>query len=401
MKQENIVVGLDVGTTKICVVVAEKLGNGLKIQGISTVPSAGLRKGIVINSDLTVDSVKKAVKSAELLTGIEISAVRVGISGDHIKGVNSCGIVSVRGKEVMSIDVERVIDSAKEVYVPLDREILQVIPMGFSLDGKNGIKDPIGMTGSRLEAKVYIITGSVTSVQNLMRSCQKAGLDIIDIIFEPLAAANAILTDEEKEKGVAVVVIGGGTTDLVLFKNGWVRHSRVFAIGGNHFTNDIAVCMNISLQEAERIKKAFGTVSAITDGSEEIEIFQEGQQKRIMRNHLSEIIQPRAEELLTLIKSELILSGGYEMASQGIVLTGGGSLLEGLIELMESKLCMPVRIGIARGFKGQTNIISNPIYSTGAGLVMNGLKTEINEYYPDDHRGVFNKMKSWFQEIFR
>jgi cell division protein FtsA len=402
MKQETVIVGLDVGTTKICAVVAEKLKNGLTIQGISTVPSAGLRKGVVINSEVTVDSIKKAVKSAGSLTGIEIHAVYVGISGGHIKGFNSCGVVSVRGKEVMPIDVDRVIDSAKAVYVPLDREVLQVIPTGYSLDGRNGIKDPVGMTGNRLEAKVYIVTGAVTSVQNLLQSCEKAGLDVIDIVFEPLAAAQAILTDEEKEKGVAIVDIGGGTTDIVLYKNGWIRHSSVFAIGGNHFTNDIAVCMNLSVQEAERIKKAFGTVSAaIIDDSEEIEIFQEGQQRKIMRRYLSEIIKPRAEELLHLIKSELLSCSGYEIASQGVVLTGGGSLLEGLIELTESTLCLPVRIGVARAFKECRDIISHPMYSTGAGLVLHGLKTETEEYYPDAYTGVFSKMKSLVQEIFR
>ncbi|NWF76510.1 MAG: cell division protein FtsA [Nitrospirae bacterium] len=401
MKQENIVVGLDVGTTKICAVVAEKNSNRVMIQSISSVPSTGLRKGVVINKELTADSIKKAVKSAESLTGIEIRAVHIGISGGHIKGFDSYGAVSVRDKKVMAIDVERAIDSAKEVYMPLNREVLQVIPMGYSVDGRNGIVNPIGMIGNRLEVKVYIITGAIRSVQNLLQSCQDAGVDVIDIVFEPLAAAEAILTDEEKKKGVAVIDIGGGTTDIVLYKNGWIRHSAVFDIGGNHFTNDIAVCLNLSIQEAERIKKTFGMVAKVTDGSEEIEIFQESQQRKIMCKDLSEIIMSRAEELLNLIKAELILCSGYEIASQGVVLTGGGSLLEGLIELAESKLCMPVRIGVARGLRGCSDIISNPMYSTGAGLVLHGVSTEIKEYYPDVSTGILNKMKSWAQEIFR
>lgn len=401
MKQGNIIVGLDVGTTKICAVVAEKNSNEVMIQSISSVPSAGLRKGVVINKELTADSIKKAVKSAESSTGIEIRAVHIGISGGHIKGFDSYGAVSVRDKKVMAVDVERAIDSAKEVYMPLNREVLQVIPMGYSVDGRNGIVNPIGMIGNRLEVKVYIITGAIRSVQNLLQSCQDAGLDVVDIVFEPLAAAEAILTDEEKKKGVAVIDIGGGTTDIVLYKNGWIRHSAVFDIGGNHFTNDIAVCLNLSIQEAERIKKAFGMVAKLTDGSEEVEIFQESQQRKIMCKNLSEIIMSRAEELLNLIKAELILCSGYEIASQGVVLTGGGSLLEGLIELAESKLCMPVRIGVARGFRGYSDIISNPMYSTGAGLVLHRVSTEIKEYYPDANTGILNKMKSWAQEIFR
>lgn len=401
MKQENIIVGLDVGTTKICVVVAEKNSNGVMIQNISSVPSTGLRKGVVINKELTADSIKKAVKSAESLTGIEIRAVHIGISGGHIKGFDSYGAVYVRDKKVMAVDVERAIDSAKEVYMPLNREVLQVIPMGYSVDGRNGIVNPIGMIGNRLEVKVYIITGAIRSVQNLLQSCQDAGLDVVDIVFEPLAAAEAILTDEEKKKGVAVIDIGGGTTDIVLYKNSWIRHSAVFDIGGNHFTNDIAVCLNLSIQEAERIKKTFGMVEKVTDGSEEIEIFQESQQRKIMCKNLSEIIMSRAEELLNLIKAELILCSGYEIASQGVVLTGGGSLLEGLIELAESKLCMPVRIGVARGFRGCSDIISNPMYSTGVGLVLHGVNTEIKKYYPDANTGVLNKIKSWAQEIFR
>lgn len=401
MKQENIIVGLDVGTTKICAVVAEKNSDGVMIQSISSVPSTGLRKGVVINKELTTDSIKKAVKSAESLTGIEIRAVHIGISGGHIKGFDSYGAVSVRDKKVMAVDVERAIDSAKEVYMPLNREVLQVIPMGYSVDGRNGIVNPIGMIGNRLEVKVYIITGAIRSVQNLLQSCQDAGLDVVDIVFEPLAAAEAILTDQEKKKGVAVIDIGGGTTDIVLYKNGWIRHSTVFDIGGNHFTNDIAVCLNLSIQEAERIKKTFGMVEKVTDGSGEIEIFQGSQQSKIMCKNLSEIIMSRAEELLNLIKAELILCSCYEIASQGVVLTGGGSLLEGLIELAESKLCMPVRVGVARGFRGCSDIISNPMYSTGAGLVLHGVSSAIKEYCPDTNTGILNKMKSWAQEIFR
>ena len=234
----NIIVGLDVGTTKICAVVGEVVNGDLEFHGVSTSSSTGLRKGVVVNIEATVESIRNAVKAAEVGTGVEINAVYVGISGGHIKGFNSYGAIGIRGKEVTMLDVDRVIDSAKAVYVPLDREVLHVIPTGYILDGQDGIKDPAGMAGVRLEAKVYILTGAVTSVQNLLKCCEKAGIEVIDIVFEPLASAEAILTEDEKELGVAVVDIGGGTTDIILYKDGWLRHSSVLAVGGNHFTND-------------------------------------------------------------------------------------------------------------------------------------------------------------------
>ncbi len=335
--QGNIIVGLDVGTTKICAVVGEVVNGDLEFRGVSTSPSTGLRKGVVVNIDATVESIRNAVKTAESTTGVEINAVYVGISGGHIKGFNSYGAIGIRGKEVTHLDVDRVIDSAKAVYVPLDREVLCVIPTGYILDGQNGIKDPAGMTGVRLEAKAYIVTGAVTSVQNLLKCCKEAGLEAIDIVFEPLASAEAILTDDEKELGVAVVDIGGGTTDIILYKDGWLRHSSVLAVGGNHFTNDIAVGLRISAIEAERIKKGHGlAMTRMVKDSEEIAMVQAGQGRKILRRHLSEIIQPRAEELLDLIKRELLSCSGYNIASTGVVLTGGGSLLEGFDRMAEA-----------------------------------------------------------------
>jgi cell division protein FtsA len=399
----NIIVGLDVGTTKICAAVGEVVNGELEFRGVSTSSSAGLRKGVVVNMEATVESIRNAVKTAEAATGVEINAVYVGISGGHIKGFNSYGAVGIRGKEVTHVDVERVIDSAKAVYVPLDREVLHAIPTGYILDGQNGIKDPTGMAGVRLEAKVYIVTGAVTSVQNLLKCCEKAGVEAIDIVFEPLASAEAILTDDEKELGVAVVDIGGGTTDIILYKDGWLRHSSVLAVGGNHFTNDIAVGLRISVIEAERIKKGHGSaMTSMVAASEELDIIQAGQGRKILRRHLSEIIQPRTEELMDLIKRELLSCSAYDIASTGVVLTGGGSLLEGLDRMAAAALGLPVRIGFPEKISGPENVMNNPMYATGAGLVLYGFETEAGRVFsPETFSGIFGKMKEWVKGIFK
>lgn len=401
--QGNIIVGLDVGTTKICAVVGEVVKGAVEIRGVSTSPSTGLRKGVVVNIEATVESIRNAVKTAETSTGVEINAVYVGISGGHIKGFNSHGATGVRSREVTDIDVERVIDSAKAVYVPLDREVLHVIPTGYAIDGQNGIKDPVGMIGERLEAKVYILTGAVTSVQNLLKCCGETGIEVVDIVFEPLASAEAILTEEEKELGVAIIDIGGGTTDIILYKDGWLRHSSVLAVGGNHFTNDIAVGLRIPISEAERVKKRFGhAITSTINDSEEIEVVQSGQGKKILRRQLSEIIQPRAEELLELIKSELLSCSGYGIASTGVVITGGGSLLEGFGSMAEEVLGLPVRIGSPREIRGARDIVSNPIYATGTGLVLYGFHSTLGrEFSPVTFTGIFGKMKDWVKGIFR
>ena len=400
---EDIIVGLDVGTTKICAVVGEVVRGNLEFRGISTSASRGLRKGVVVNIEAAVESIRNAVKAAESSAGAEINSVYVGISGGHIKGFNSRGAAGVRGKEVSNADVDRVIDSAKAVYVPLDREVLHVIPTGYALDGQNGIRDPIGMIGRRLEAKVYILTGAITSVQNLLKCCEEAGIGVRDIVFEPLASAEAVLTDDERDLGVAVVDIGGGTTDIILFKDGWLRHSSVLAVGGNHFTNDVAVGLRISVPEAERVKKSLGDVTAGTAvDTNEICIVQAGQERRIPRSRLSEIIQPRAEELLDLIRAELAACSGYDIASTGVVLTGGGALLEGLDRMAETLLGLPVRIGFPRDIRGCADIMNNPIYATGAGLVLYGYGSEPGRTFSSDtFTGVFGKMKDWVKEIFR
>jgi cell division protein FtsA len=402
VKSGNIVAGLDVGTTKICAIVGEVIDDALDFRSVNISPSTGLRKGVVIDIEATVSSIKNAVRMAEVAANAEIHRVYVGISGGHIKGFDSYGAIGVRGKEVTHIDVDRVIDSAKAVYVPLDREVLHVIPTGYTLDGQNGIRDPIGMTGVRLEAKVYILTGAVSSVQNLMRCCEKAGLEVIDIVFEPLASAEAILTDDEKELGVAIVDVGGGTTDIILYKDGWLRHSSVLALGGNHFTNDIAVGLRIPVAEAERVKKNFGhAVTTQVDDAEEIDIVQAGQGRKILRRHVAEIIQPRAEELLELIKKELCSCSGYDIAATGVVFTGGGSLLEGFDRMAEAILALPVRVGFPRGISGCAEIGENPMYATGTGLVLYGFHSEYTRgFHSDAFTGIFEKMKEWVKGIF-
>ncbi|MDI6890498.1 MAG: cell division protein FtsA [Thermodesulfovibrionales bacterium] len=403
MRRGGIIVGLDVGTTKICVVVGEEVESELEIRGVGTSGSTGLRKGVVVNIESTVESVKKAVKAAESFTGVQISAVYVGVTGGHIKGLNSYGAVGIRGREVTPLDVERVIESARAVYVPLDREVLHVIPTGYILDGQNGVRDPVGMAGVRLEVKVHIITGAVSSIQNLLKCCERAGLEVIEIVFEPLASAAAILTDDEKELGVAIIDIGGGTTDIVLYKDSWLQHLSVLAIGGNHFTNDIAIGLRVSVSEAERLKKSFSCAAAsMVREDDVIDIIQAGQERKILRRYLSEIIQPRAEELLNLIKGELLSCSGYDIVSSGVVLTGGGSLLDGLDRMAEVVLGLPVRIGFPEGIKGCRGIMNNPMYAAGAGLVLYGLDKESKgAFYQDTLTGMFGKMKNWVAGMFR
>jgi len=403
VKKPSTIVGLDVGTTKICAVVGDVLEGELEIRGVGTSVSTGLRKGVVSNIDTTVDSIKKAVRSSESITGEQIREVYLGITGAHIKAFNSYGAIRVKGKEVTSLDVERVIESARAVYVPLDREVIHVIPTGYILDGQDSIRDPAGMTGVRLEAKVQILTGSVSSLQNLLKCCEKAGLEVVEIIFEPLASALATLTEDEKELGVAVVDIGGGTTDIVLYQNGWLQYSTVLPVGGNHFTNDIAVGMRLSVNEAERLKKHFGCAAATMVSEEEmIDITQSGQGRKIPRRYLSEVIQPRAEELLELIKGELLSCSGYDVASSGIVLTGGGSLLDGLDRIAEAVLGLPVRIGYLEGIRGCRGTTNSPVYATGVGLVLYGLKAESRGYHDAlSITGIFQRMKNWVNGIFK
>lgn len=411
MRRGSIIAGLDVGTTKICALVAEVLDNKINILGMGSAPSTGLRKGVVINIESTVDSIKKAVAMAETAAGVEIRSVYVGIAGGHIKGFESYGAVGIRGKEVRPQDVERAIDSASVVYVPLDREVLHVIPTEFMLDGQDGIKDPVGMSGVRLEVKVHIVTGAVSSVQNLLKCCERAGLEVIDIVLEPIASAEAVLTGDEKDLGVALIDIGGGTTDIAIYRDGSLRHTAVLALGGNHFTSDIGIGLRIPVLEAERVKKKYGcAITSMVDGTAEMDVTGADKQvRKIPRKYIAEIIQPRCEELTELIKREIESVSAKELGLSGAVLTGGASLLEGLDRLVEADLGLSVRIGMPEGINtkhvpqasGIENNLNNPMYSTGIGLILHGsMNGSQRVFYGDMFNGIFDRMKEWVGNLF-
>ena len=396
---------------------------GITVLAVSSHPSNGLKKGVVIDIEATANSIKKAVAEIEEMTRTSVREVYVGIAGSHIKSFNSYGAIGIKGKEVTHDDVERAIDSASAVYVPLDREILHVLPTDFILDGQDGIKDPVGMSGVRLEVKVYIVTGAVTSVQNLLKCCERAGLEVVDIVLQPLASAEATLTSYEREMGVMLVDIGGGTTDIALYKDGWLRHTAVLGIGGNHFTNDISVGLRVPFPEAERIKKKFGAVAAVAPSSEmndmtEVDVVAiDGQVRTIPRKYISEILQPRSEELLELIRHEMQEFQGSGVAVSGVILTGGSSMLSGFDRMAEAILSMPVRIGYPvravhedqghdvehariQGLKEEFN---TPIYATGIGLVVYGSESLMPVDGPMFSSNVFSKivarMTGWFKKI--
>jgi cell division protein FtsA len=405
MMRPHIAVGLDVGTTKVCAVVAEvcsgRADRQVNLLGLGFSPSAGLKKGVVINVDATVDSIRKAVREAEASCGARIKSVSICISGGHIEGFDSSGAVGIRGKEVSAADVERSIDSAKAVYIPLDREVLHVIPTGFVLDGQKGITHPTGMSGVRLEAEVHIITGAASPVQNLMKCCEKAGLEVADLVFAPLASAHAVLTGEEWESGAILIDIGGGTTDVALFKDGSLRYASVIGVGGHHFTNDIAVGLRISLKDAEGLKKTSGAAyEGLVSREEEIKITQSGGTVRTLpRRYVAEILQPRAEELLHLIKTEIKKCSGYGTAICGIVATGGGSRLGGFDKLAESVLGLPVRTGFPVRMEGLNDAVKSPACSAGAGLVAYACESEAKGIVTADLvGGAFGRVKDWFQD---
>jgi cell division protein FtsA len=398
----NLVVGLDVGTSKVCAVAAEVNDRGVVVLGIGEAVSKGLRKGIVINMDATADSIKKAVMEAEKSAEIRIKSVLAGISGSHINGLNSYGAIGLRGKEVKPVDRERAIDSAKAIYIPLDREVLHVLPTEFILDGQEGIIDPVGMTGVRLEAKVHIITALASSVQNLITCCEKAGLDVADIVFSPIASAGATLSRDEMECGAILVDIGGGTTDIVFLRDGALRYASVLGIGGAHVTNDIAVGLRINVNEAEKLKRSYGAAFAgMVNDKDEVSINQAGgNAKTIPAKYISEIIQPRCEEMLGMIREEIKACFGYELATCGMVFTGGASLLRGFDKMAESMLGLPVRIGRPVNIKGQMAAVKGPAYSTGAGLLTYAQESSHSRVlHADVFEDAVEGVKGWFNGL--
>lgn len=377
---EEIIVGLDIGTTKTCTVIGYvNENNQIEVAGVGVAPSRGLKNGVIVNIDNTVSSIVKSVEDAELMAGTEVASVYVGITGNHIKGENSRGVVAIsnRQRTISPIEIKRVIEAAQAIVIPVDREILHVLSKEFSVDDQTGIKDPIGMSGVRLEAEVHIITGATTSIQNMVKSVNKSGYQCSDIIFAPLASAEATLSRDEKELGVALIDIGGGTTDIMVYIEGGVSYSTVLSIGGLHVTNDISIGLRTPLESAEVIKKKYGcSVVDLVDASETVEVPSVGGRapRRLFRQELAQIIEPRMIEIMEMIERELVKSGKKDILAAGIVLTGGGSMLEGCVEAAERVFNMPVRTGVARDIAGLKDVVATPLYSNAVGLLMYGAK---------------------------
>ena len=428
MTHRKIVAGIDVGTTKVCTIVAEVSNNQVTdIVGVGTSPSTGLKKGMVVDIDDTVNSIEQAVVKAERIAGVELDSVFVGIAGSHISSTNRHGVVAVTGenKEITMEDIDRVIEATKIISIPPDRQIIHVIPREFIVDGCEDIKYPLGMSGVRLEAEAHIVTGSVTSIQNLAKSVKKVGIDVEGLVLQPLAASKAVLSESEKDLGVLLVDMGGGTTDIAIFKGGSIWYTSILPVGGDHVTNDIAVGMRTPISTAEKIKIKHGCAKAsLINENEKIEVLDtSGEQKRtISRKMLGNIIEPRVDEIFSLVRQEIEDAGYKGMVPAGAVVTGGGSLLEGLSDLAAEKLDMPVRVGAPDNIDSLMEYIDDSIYkindnysefseetgaifSTGVGLVYYGAEAmtedsalgKSEEQIVDD---LFNKIKDWFKNIF-
>jgi len=402
------IVGLDIGTSKVVAIVGELMEEGgLEIIGIGSHPSRGLKKGVVVNIESTVLSIQRAVEEAELMAGCEISEVYAGIAGSHVRSLNSHGIVAIREREVTPGDVDRVIDAARAVAIPADQKILHIIPQEFLIDHQEGIREPIGMSGVRLEAKVHMVTGAESAAQNIIKCVQRCGLTVIDIVLEQLASSHAVLSEDEKELGVCLVDIGGGTTDIAVFSGGAIRHTAVIPIAGDQVTNDIAVSMRTPTQYAEEIKIRYAcALSQLANPDETIEVPSVGDRppRRLARQTLAEIVEPRYEELFTLIRNEVARSGFDDMIAAGVVLTGGSSKMEGAIELAEEVFHLPVRLGVPHGVTGLADVVRNPIHATGVGLLKYALHEMQHKQGESPMSGgikdVWARMKAWFQGNF-
>ncbi|OLC00200.1 MAG: cell division protein FtsA [Nitrospirae bacterium 13_1_40CM_62_7] len=409
-KRDHIVVGLDIGTTKICAIVAEVTEEGtVNVVGVGSSPSRGLRKGVVVNIESTVESIKKAVEEAELMAAVQINSVYTGIAGSHISGENSRGVVALKKQEVTRVDVQRAVDTARSVAVlPSDRRILHVLPREFMVDDQDGIREPLGMSGSRLEVDVHIITGAVTSAQNIIKSVNRAGLDVVDMVLQPLASSEAVLTPEERELGVAMVDLGGGTTDLAIFAEGSIRHTAVLPIGGQHLTTDLAIGLRTPQGEAERLKIRKGVALAeLAKDDEMVEVPGVGDRpaRTLSRKLLAEITEPRVEEMFDLVRREIIRTGYEGILAAGVVITGGTSMLEGILEAAERVLDLPVRRGVPNGVGGLRDIVSNPMYATGVGLILLA-RHHAGELELTGLRGgrrvgrALGRMRAWMLEFF-
>lgn len=412
MPKSELIVGLDIGTTKICVVVGEINDHGnINIVGVGNSPSTGLRKGVVVNIEQTVQSIRQAIDEAEAMVGCTIGSVYAGIAGNHIKGTNSHGVIAIKGGEVSQKDIERVLDAAKAVAIPMDRDVIHILPQEYIVDDQRGIIEPLGMSGVRLEVNVHIVTGSVTSAQNILRSCQKSNIDVTDIVLEALASSKSILTDEEREIGVAIVDIGGGTSDIAIFADNAIKYTGAVPLGGQNLTNDIAFGLRTPISAAEKIKIKYGCcLGEMVSPDETIEVPSVGGRpsRQVARQVLAAICEPRMEEIFFHINQELERSGYKRKIGAGVVLTGGSSLIEGAQELAEQIFGLPTRIGSPQNLGGGfTEMVSNPKYATAVGLLFYGAENE-GASEPifaeaDNDSGVLNKvlnhMKKWFSEI--
>ena len=401
----QMIVGLDIGTSKVVCIVGEISPEGdVEIVGIGSHLSRGLKKGVVVNIESTVQSIQRAVEEAELMAGCQIHSVYAGIAGSHIRSLNSHGIVAIRDREVFRPDIERVIDAAQAVAIPADQKILHILPQEYVIDSQEGVKEPLGMSGVRLEAKVHLVTCAVNAAQNIEKCIRKCGLEVEDIILEQLASGYAVLTEDEKELGVCIVDIGGGTTDIAVFTDGAIRHTAVIPIAGDQVTNDIAMALRTPTPNAEEIKIKYACALARLAGENEtIKVPSVGDRsdRDLSRQALAEVVEPRYDELFTLIQAELRRSGFEDLIAAGIVLTGGTSKMEGVVELAEEIFHMPVSIGHPQGVTGLTDIVRNPIYSTAVGLLIYGAKQQFDGVVGTpppaiSMTGVVDKVKNWF-----
>ena len=408
---DRYIVGLDVGSTKVCAVIGESMDDGvLEIVGVGLASSTGQRKGVVVNIDETVESIKAAIEEAELMAGISVDRAYVGVTGNHIRGFNSRGAINVNGRtrELSDEDIERVIEAARSLDLPPDREILHLLPREFVVDGQDSIVDPVGMSASRLEVNLHLVFGSISAVQNVVTSANRGGIEVQAVVLQPLASNEAVLTDDERQLGTALVDIGGGTTDLVCFHGGSVWHTAVLPAGGDHFTNDVAVGLQTPLTDAEKIKTRFGCViPELVDPDQTFEVPGiGGRSPRLMpRQQLCDILRLRAREILDLVKEEIVRSGFVDRVHAGIVLTGGGALMEGLIEAAEERHGLPVRLGLPIGIEGRVDVVASPTYSTAVGLALYGHRNRGRQPRFERsgsawHRRFGRRLQGWIGEFF-
>jgi len=404
---EDIIVGLDIGTTKTCAVIGYLNENSqVEVAGVGIAPSKGLKNGVIVNIDDTSASIVKAIDDAELMSGYEVSSVFVGISGQHLKGENSKGVVAIanRNRTITALEVKRVVEAAQAIVIPVDREIMHVLSKEFTVDDQSGIKYPVGMSGVRLEAEVHIITAATTSIQNMIKAVGKAGFQHRDIVFNPIASAEAVIGKDERELGTALIDIGGGTTDIIVYLEGGVAYSSVLPVGSIHVTNDISIGLRTSLESAEMIKRKYGCAElSLVDASDMVEVPSVGGRapRRLFRQELTQIIQPRVSEIMEMVDHELMKSGKKDMLAAGIVLTGGGSMLDGSVEAAERVFNMPVRIGSPVDIVGLKDVVATPQFANGVGLLKYGIR--MNKFrgeknYKRGKSGIINRIKRIFEE---